>query len=129
MDGEDKVIRELGKGAAVGELALITGEARAASIRAARDCELVQIGQASFQRLLASSLELSRALNLQLARQLEESEGVKFAARPLASPIPRSSRSSRDDASTRSCSVTGVSRPFALVAVVLILIAATSAST
>jgi EmrB/QacA subfamily drug resistance transporter len=87
VDGEGRVIRELGKGAAVGELALITGETRAASIRAARDCELVQIGQASFQRLLDSSLELSRALNLQLARQLAESEGVKFAARPLASTI------------------------------------------
>src|SRR5215211_7710403 len=87
VDAEGKVFRELGKGAALGELALITGEPRAASIRAARDCELVEISQASFQRLLDSSLELSRALNLQLARQLGESEGVKFAARPLAATI------------------------------------------
>ena len=87
VDSDGQVLRELGKGAAVGELALITGEARAASIRAARDCELVEIGQASFQRLLDSSLELARALNLQLARQLAESQGVKFAARPLASTI------------------------------------------
>ena len=87
VDRDGKVFRELGKGAALGELALITGEARAASIRAARDCELVEIGQASFERLLDSSLELSRALNLQLARQLAESEGVKFAARPLAATI------------------------------------------
>ena len=87
VDAEGKVFRELGKGAAIGELALITGEPRAASIRAARDCELVEIGKASFQRLMDGSLELSRALNVQLARQLAESEGVKFSARPLASTI------------------------------------------
>jgi NTE family protein len=87
VDGSGNAFRELGRGAALGELALITGEPRAASIRAARDCELVEIGQADFQRLLDSSLELSRALNLQLARQLAESEGVKFAARPIAATI------------------------------------------
>jgi len=87
VDREGKVFREVGKGAAIGELALITGEARSASIRAARDCELVAIGQEAFQRLLDSSIELSRALNVQLARQLGESEGVKFAARPLAATI------------------------------------------
>jgi NTE family protein len=96
VDRDDKVFLELGKGAAVGELALITGDPRAASIRAARDCELVEIGQASFERLLDSSLELSRALNQQLARQLAESEGVKFAARPLASTIALLALGERD---------------------------------
>jgi len=87
VDRDGKVFAELGRGSAVGELALITGEPRAASVRAARDCELVEIGERSFQRLLDSSLELSRALNLQLARQLGQSEGVKFATRPLAATI------------------------------------------
>ena len=54
----------------LGELALITGEARAASIRAARDCELVEIGQANFQRLLEI-----------IARALARAES---AARPSA---------------------------------------------
>ncbi len=113
VDQDGEVFRELGRGAALGELALITGEPRAASIRAARDCELVEIGERSFQRLLDSSLELSRALNLQLARQLAESEGVKFAARPVAATITLLALGDADRADELAADLTESLRQFA----------------
>ena len=79
----DSVLRELGRGDAVGELAIVTGTPRSASVRAARDTDLIVIERSEFERLLHEGPELSLALNRVLGRQLRESRGVQPAARPL----------------------------------------------
>ena len=66
------VIRELGRGDAVGELALLTGSPRAASVRAARASDLLAVERGDFDQLLHASPALSVSLNRVLAEQLRE---------------------------------------------------------
>jgi predicted acylesterase/phospholipase RssA/CRP-like cAMP-binding protein len=65
-DGEERIIRELGRGQPVGELAILTGEARSATVRVIRDTELLQLSLEGFQQLIATSpqamLELARLI-------------------------------------------------------------------
>ena len=49
---ETKVVRILGRGASVGELALLTEATRSASVRARRDSELLHVTREHFARLL-----------------------------------------------------------------------------
>ena len=50
---EVRTVREVGRGESIGEMALITGEQRAATVYAIRDTEVVRLSQAGFDRLLA----------------------------------------------------------------------------
>jgi lysophospholipid hydrolase len=53
-DGEEvRTVREVGRGESIGEMALITGEPRAATVYAIRDTEVARLSQAGFDRLLA----------------------------------------------------------------------------
>jgi CRP-like cAMP-binding protein len=79
----DGVVRELGRGAALGELALLTSSPRSLSIRASRDSDLIAIEAADFARLLKESPELSLALNRTLAMQLRSARGTMSDVRPL----------------------------------------------
>ncbi len=47
-----KVVRELGVGAAIGELALLTGSPRSATVHAVRDGELLELDAGVFHALL-----------------------------------------------------------------------------
>ncbi|MFZ0043519.1 MAG: MFS transporter, partial [Solirubrobacteraceae bacterium] len=78
------VVRELGRGDAVGELALLTGAPRAAGVRAMRNSELIAVDREDFEELLRSSPGLSLALNRALAEQLR----VTGAPPPVARPRP-----------------------------------------
>ncbi len=71
-----EVIRVLGRGAALGELALLTSSPRSASARAARDTDLIAIDRADFEHLLESEPEVSLALTRTLSAQLRDSRGV-----------------------------------------------------
>ena len=51
-EGRTRILEEVGRGAAVGELALLTGEPRAATIIAVRDSDLLKLSRASFDALL-----------------------------------------------------------------------------
>ncbi len=81
------VIRELGRGDATGELALLTGSPRSASVRAARATDLIAVDQADFNELLNSSPALSLALNRSLGRQLRDTRAPAFTARPRPTTI------------------------------------------
>ena len=59
-----------------GELALLTGTRRSASVQAVRDCELLEIESDRFLGLLGRDPELSIGLARALARQLQASGGV-----------------------------------------------------
>ena len=86
-DSEDTIVRELGRGAALGELALLTSSPRSTSVRAARDSDLIAIDQADFEQLLAEAPQLSLALNRALGLQLRESRAAAPRDRPLPGTI------------------------------------------
>ncbi len=50
--GQQEMIDQLGHGACVGEMAILTGEPRTATVRAIRDSELVRFSKAELYRLL-----------------------------------------------------------------------------
>lgn len=67
----ESVIRVLRRGAVLGELALLTRQVRSASVRARRDCRLLELGRDRFEHLITESpdfaLGLTRAMGTQLA--------------------------------------------------------------
>jgi NTE family protein len=83
-DPEVRVLRVLGRGATVGELALITGDPRSASVRASRDSTLFRLDHDDFHRLLEDSPAFGHALVGVLGRQLQASGGF-----PGDVPVPR----------------------------------------
>ena len=66
VDGRDgaigRSIAQLGEGLAFGEMALLTGGARTATVRAVEDADLLEIGRADFERLIASDRQLAEAV-------------------------------------------------------------------
>ncbi len=78
----DAVIRELGRGDALGELALLTRAPRSASVRAARASDVLAIDHDAFEDLLASAPALSRSLTRVLAGQLRDAHTPVPSARP-----------------------------------------------
>jgi NTE family protein len=76
---EPAVVRVLGRGAIVGELALLTESTRSASVRARRDSELLELTRSDFGELLASEPELALALTRELGRQLQASRALVSA--------------------------------------------------
>jgi len=50
-DGSETVVGELGSGESVGEMALLTGQARTATVYALTDAELVKLSKAGFDRI------------------------------------------------------------------------------
>ncbi len=77
-----RLIRELGRGDVLGELALISDTPRSASLRAARSSELYAIDSEHFHALLGEAPELSLALNRVLAERLRSSRAAVEARRP-----------------------------------------------
>lgn len=85
VDGDEgpRVLRELGSGAALGELALLTGEARSATVYAVRDSELLELDGDVFTALLQRDAGFAIAVARALAFQLQASGGLlPPAARP-----------------------------------------------
>jgi NTE family protein len=75
-DGGTEMTRELSRGDSVGELALLTGERRSATIRAIRDTELAMLSRVAFERVIQSDPALIRQIAAQLAaRQRRGSDG------------------------------------------------------
>ncbi len=69
---DDEVVRELGPGSVVGELALLTGGTRSASIRARRDTILRAVSRADFDEAMARDPGAHPALSAVLAEQLSD---------------------------------------------------------
>jgi predicted acylesterase/phospholipase RssA/CRP-like cAMP-binding protein len=100
VEGDDgpRVVRELGPGDVLGELALLTDSPRSASALAVRDTDLLALEAARFDELLADDPAFSRALLRTLAGQLQESGGLTppsappsvFAIVPLAADVDAS---------------------------------------
>ncbi len=74
-------VRELGPGAVIGDLALLTGSPRSASIRARRDAELLEISTEAFDALIDTDSAARRAVLHQLAHRLRTLVGSRRARR------------------------------------------------
>ena len=78
-DGGARVLGEIGRGESVGEMALLTGEHRLASVRAVRDTVLLRLDQAAFERCVerqpTSMLQLTRRLIARYGQAIKSSAG------------------------------------------------------
>ncbi len=83
LGGDDHLLRVLGPGAVVGELALLAGSSRSASIRARRDCRLLEVRREDFEQLLLEQPGFARALLRETGAQLQAS---RSRDEPEASP-------------------------------------------
>ncbi len=69
--GSEELIAELVAGETAGEMALLSGEPRSATVVAMRDTELLRLSRKAFERLLESSLHASRFMTSLLVRRLK----------------------------------------------------------
>jgi predicted acylesterase/phospholipase RssA/CRP-like cAMP-binding protein len=84
---ESKVIRVLGRGASVGELALLTESPRSASVRARRDSELLLVTREHFSNLLEQRPEFAAGLTRVLGGQLRDVRHAGIEPDPVPSTI------------------------------------------
>ena len=78
-----EVVTEIGRGQPVGEIGLLTGDARSSTVRAIRDTELIRFSEQGFRALLRQSPQALIPLMRTLARRLQ-----RTTAAPA--PAPRS---------------------------------------
>jgi len=87
-DGRLRVLEEVGRGAAVGELALLTGEARAATVVAVRDSDLLRLSKSAFDELTDTQpramMQVARAAATRLRRGARRDVRRLRTARTLA---------------------------------------------
>ncbi|MFL5859518.1 MAG: MDR family MFS transporter, partial [Solirubrobacteraceae bacterium] len=81
------VIRELGRGDGAGELALLTGSLRSASVRAVRTSDVIAVEKDAFDEVVNSSPALSLALTRTLARQLRDTRAPVQVTRPRPTTV------------------------------------------
>jgi len=81
-DGTEGRVGLLGRGEVVGEMAIIADEARAATVRADRDCELVGIPARAFDQLVAADPVVLRRITTQVIERMRRS----LQAAPAPSP-------------------------------------------
>ncbi len=77
-----RTVRELGAGAVLGELALLTGGQRSASVRARRDSRLLRVSQEHFRSAVGDDASALTALSGVLAEQLADGSVDSGAAAP-----------------------------------------------
>lgn len=70
--GQERLLGELGTGESVGEVGLLTGGTRSASVRAIRDTVLLRMDRDAFERLAAAHPSLVLALAAQIATRLRD---------------------------------------------------------
>src|SRR6478735_4173226 len=80
QQGEERIISLLGPDAIVGELSIIDGRPRSASVVAIADCSLSFVSRAKFQKHTEAHPELTSYLVRTLARRLRDSDDALAAA-------------------------------------------------
>jgi predicted acylesterase/phospholipase RssA len=80
----ERTVRQLGAGTVLGELSMLTGGRRSASVRARRDSHLLQLTHDQFQAVVGSDVVALSALTTVLAEQLAH----PVAAAQTGSPAP-----------------------------------------
>jgi NTE family protein len=82
-DGTQRMVREMSRGQVIGEMSLITGEPRSATVVAIRDSVLVRLDKQAFDRLVAASSAVALALTRQIIQRLK----TEHQAAPYAAPV------------------------------------------
>jgi predicted acylesterase/phospholipase RssA/CRP-like cAMP-binding protein len=75
-DRAERVIREIGPGESVGELALLTHERRSATVRAIRDSELVKLSRRDFERALEKEPKILLPIAKLIAERQQKGHSV-----------------------------------------------------
>ncbi len=81
-DASHVEVARLGHGKFFGEMSLMTGEKRAATVRAVNECQLLVVGHEAFESVLEGHPELAERLSVMLAErqlQLDERQAVATA--------------------------------------------------
>ena len=73
-DGEQRILAILGPGELVGEISMIDGRPRSATVQAVRDCVLTFVSRAAFTDLMNRHPELHRDIVTTLAARLRQSD-------------------------------------------------------
>lgn len=98
-EGNERVVRELGRGENVGEMSLLTGAPRSATVRAVRDSVLARLTAERFESILARHPAAALALTRMLARWLGRSNERR---RSPAVPVTVALRAGSPDVPLRS---------------------------
>jgi CRP/FNR family transcriptional regulator, cyclic AMP receptor protein len=83
-NGNERILAIFGPGAVIGELAMIDGGARSASVTALRDSKLNFVSRATFEAFMQESPELCRQLVVLLARRLRDTNNALTATNFLS---------------------------------------------
>ena len=82
-NGTNEAIREIARGESVGELALLTGKARSATVRAIRDTELGRLSRAAYEDTLKRHPQLASQLLLQIAERQSQGRDRSLSKRNI----------------------------------------------
>jgi small-conductance mechanosensitive channel/CRP-like cAMP-binding protein len=74
-DGASTCVARIGCGDCIGEVSVLTGDPRSATVRAAVDCQAVEVSKATLAPVVAASPEFLEALSDLLARRRLQNEG------------------------------------------------------
>jgi small-conductance mechanosensitive channel/CRP-like cAMP-binding protein len=91
-NGRPVTVAELGAGEFFGEMSLLTGEPRSASVIAVDETEVVEVDKAAFAAVLSADTGILEALSVALesrARKSAEQLATEAAMRPEQPPLPR----------------------------------------
>jgi NTE family protein len=82
-NGTPRTGREMGRGQIIGEMSLITGQPRRATVVTIRDSVLVRLGKSAFDGLLATSPQLAMVITRQIIEHLQAGPERGRASRPV----------------------------------------------
>src|SRR5271155_4299079 len=86
-EGKEILIRQMGSGETVGEMALLSGELRSATVLALRDTELAGLSKSAFEKLVQQHPKVLRFITDLLVQRLREPprlDGPRLAPRTVA---------------------------------------------
>jgi len=75
--GDVRVLAEIARGECIGEIGIITGNARTASIQAVRDCELVKLSRQAFENIAVKYPQVILALSKIVLHRLQTGTETK----------------------------------------------------
>jgi CRP-like cAMP-binding protein len=85
-----------GRGDAIGEMALLSGEARSATIRAEQDGEVLRLDQARFLALVRADPRVALAISAGLIRRLRLADAARLGlAAPALEAVAQASRETK----------------------------------
>jgi len=116
----ERRLRTCGQGDVIGELSLLTGRKRSATVRAEGAAEVLRLDRDDFGSLVANEPSVSRALAATLSSRLVEAAPAEARTNPVATTISATSADTLSPGSTRRVSAR---QAVGLVLAVLILCA------